>query len=211
MKRPTKLKPSFDIERRLQSAGHNNIAGIDEVGRGPAAGPLVVAAVVLPSDFRVEGVQDSKLLSPKRRAELAREIKRAAAAIGIGWVGHDYIDKHGLTRSLSMASQLAIQQIDINIDAIILDGSQNYLITEVHTEVMPKADQISISVACASVVAKVARDRYMELMHVKYPSYSFDRHKGYLSSAHLAALKQYGPSPIHRLSWGRVGGTTGAN
>jgi ribonuclease HII len=206
LKRPTKLKPSFDIERRLRAAGHHNIAGIDEVGRGPAAGPLVVAAVVLPSDFQVEGVQDSKLLSPKRRVELAQEIKKQAAAIGIGWVEHEYIDANGLTQSLREASRLAIQQIRIDINAIILDGSQNYLITEVHTEVMPKADQISLSVACASIVAKVARDYYMELMHNRYPSYGFDRHKGYLSSAHLAALQQYGPSPIHRLSWGRVGG-----
>jgi ribonuclease HII len=177
------------------------IVGVDEVGRGPAAGPVTVAAVVLPERCRIRGLNDSKLLSGADRQCLAREIKRVAVAIGVGWAGHDYIDEHGLTAALNLAGGRALAQIKLPVDIILLDGIHDYLIYDVHTECMVKADQKVKCVAAASIVAKVARDNYMQLAHRQFPNYGFNQHKGYLSSEHLLAIEQYGPSPIHRLRW----------
>lgn len=183
----------------------NLICGVDEVGRGPAAGPVVVAAVILPTDFNHQYLTDSKLLSLARRKQMAHIVKQNALAVGIGWIGPDHIDKFGLTKSLRLAGRIALRRLNVRPERIILDGVHNYLTVDVHTEVMPKADQVIPSVAAASIVAKVARDNYMERLDLCYPEYGFSRHKGYLTAWHRAQLAQYGPSPVHRLSWVGVG------
>lgn len=177
------------------------VLGIDEAGRGPAAGPVTVAAVVLPWQLRLDGLNDSKLLSKKNRVRLAREIRLQASSIGIGWADSAYIDQYGLTAAQCHAANQAIGQINCQFDVIILDGLHNYLMTEVHTELMVKADQQVAEVAAASIVAKVARDSYMDLLDGQYPDYGFAANKGYLTASHLDAIKRHGLSPAHRRSW----------
>ncbi len=188
-------------ELRLRRLGYGVVAGVDEVGRGPAAGPVTVAAVVLPERCRLGGLTDSKLLPVKERERLAREIRRQAVAVGIGWTGSADIDRLGLTVALRNAAHQAVRHMGVMPDAIMLDGTHNYLTLGCHTACMAKGDQTNLCVAAASVVAKVARDHYMELLHRAYGQYGFDRHKGYLTSDHIAALEMHGPSPVHRLRW----------
>jgi ribonuclease HII len=162
---------------------------------------VTVAAVILPIDCQLVGVRDSKLLSEPQREYWATEIKRQARAIGIGWSSPQLIDELGLSVALRQAGVQAVAQLG-RVDAIILDGVHDYLTLACQTVCMPKADQTSLSVAAASIVAKVARDRYMRLLHGRYPVYRFDRHKGYLTRQHQAALAEHGLSPVHRRSWG---------
>jgi ribonuclease HII len=194
----------YTKERMKSLSDKRSMVGVDEVGRGPAAGPVTVAAVILPEGLAIEGLTDSKLMSEPDRIIAARRIKRQALAVGIGWVTASYIDEFGLTKALHLAGSKALQQIAIPFDHIILDGIHNYLMSEVYTECIPKAELKVQSVAAASVVAKVARDDYMHLMHKRYPQYGLDRHKGYLSAAHMTAIQQHGLSPIHRVSWGSL-------
>jgi ribonuclease HII len=198
-----KALPNLEMEVILRDIGHLWVAGVDEVGRGPAAGPVTVAAVILPPDFQLDGVRDSKLIPEPERERLADEIKRQALAVGIGWSTNQQIDENGLTAALKQAGRLAVAQLGA-VDAIILDGVHDYLTLACQTVCMPKADQTSQSVAAASIVAKVARDRYMRLLHRRYPAYRFDRHKGYLTAQHLQAIADHGLSPVHRRSWGRL-------
>lgn len=200
-----KVLPTNQIELNLQQQGRTLVAGIDEVGRGPAAGPVTIAAVILKPDARFEGLNDSKLVSPKRRLDLDRQIRQQAVAIGIGWASNRYVDQNGVTAALRFAGSQAIQQLNESPQAIILDGVHDYLMSPCHTVTMAKADQTSTCVAAASIIAKVARDRYMELLHEAYPQYGFAGHKGYLAATHMAALREHGPSPYHRLSWAPVG------
>ena len=177
------------------------ILGIDEVGRGPAAGPVTVGAVVLPEGCEIKGLNDSKLLSLEERLELDCEIKLRALAVGIGWASPSYIDEHGLTMALDYAAQHAIDSIAGKYDLILIDGNHNYLTSRVHTEPMVKADQLVACVAAASIVAKVARDRLMDLHDSRYPQYGFASHKGYLTRSHIEAIRRHGLSPIHRKRW----------
>lgn len=177
------------------------ILGIDEVGRGPAAGPVTVGAVILPEGCEIKGLNDSKLLSQKERLELECEIKLKALAVAVGWASSIYIDEHGLTKALGYAAQQAIEAINSNYDLILIDGNHNYLTSLVHTEPMVKADQSVACVAAASIVAKVARDRFMELHDNRYPQYGFASHKGYLTRSHISAIRRHGLSPIHRKRW----------
>lgn len=200
-----KVLPTNQIELSLQQQGHSLVAGIDEVGRGPAAGPVTMAAVILRPDAQFEGLRDSKLVSPKRRILLDRQIRQQAIAIGIGWASNRYIDENGVTAALRFAGSQAINQLNEAPHAIILDGVHDYLMLPCHTVTMAKADQTSTCVAAASIIAKVARDRYMELLHEAYPEYGFAGHKGYLAATHMDAIRKHGPSPYHRLSWAPVG------
>lgn len=178
------------------------ILGIDEVGRGPAAGPVTVGAVILPKGCEIKGLNDSKLLSVAERLDLEVEIKCRSIAIGIGWASPKYIDNHGLTAALNYAAKNAISSInDDGYDFIVIDGNHNYLMSQVHTEPMVKADQSVASVAAASIAAKVARDRLMELYDKRYPQYGFKSHKGYLTRDHISAIRRHGLSPIHRKRW----------
>jgi ribonuclease HII len=193
--------PTRQDEQRLWVRGYHHVAGVDEVGRGCLAGPLTVAAVVLPHSCKLNGVRDSKLLTPQQRWRVAAEIKAAATAIGIGWASSREIDQLGLTLAQRRAGERALDQIMLPEAALILDGKHNYLGGEIAVTTIVRADQSCLVVAAASVIAKVARDRYLELLHTCLPDYGFSRHKGYGSREHLEALQRLGPTPYHRHSY----------
>lgn len=174
------------------------IVGIDEVGRGCWAGPLVAAAAIL--KFDVDGLTDSKLLTKKRRESLLPFIK-AAAEWGVGWVEPDEVDNLGLTQSVRIAMQRAIDQISEPYDQIIIDGNYNYLSFDKRSETLIKADLLIPTVSAASIIAKVARDDYMQAMHLKYPGYGFDSNVGYGTALHVVGLDDLGVCPIHRRSY----------
>ncbi len=198
--------------------------GIDEVGRGCWAGPLVAGAVILPSNFRLEvgpldsierdesasrgrtsrsvlELRDSKKLSKKQRETLAVLIQEQALAIGIGWVWPEAIDTGGITQAVKMAMQQALAAIQVEYDDIIVDGNINYFVDNPKARAVIRADDIFPSVSAASIVAKVARDAYMAEAAEKYPGYAFEKHVGYGTAAHIAALKLHGVSDIHRQSY----------
>lgn len=175
------------------------VVGIDEVGRGCWAGPLVAAAVILESP--IQGLKDSKLLSKKRREELAVQIQEQALFIGLGWVEALTIDKEGITTSVKRAVELSIKGLERDYDSIIIDGSINYLPNNAKATAVIKADTTVPSVSAASIVAKVARDKYMAEMAAIYKGYGFDTHVGYGTSVHHAALKLLGTCKLHRMSF----------
>lgn len=181
------------------------IVGIDEVGRGPWAGPLVVGAVIL--GCQIDGITDSKKLSKKRREVLDKEIRDKAAAVGLGWVEPSEIDSLGLAPALELACKRALEQIDLQGVAyheIIIDGTVNLLKNTSKGQfvtTMKKADLLVASVGAASIVAKVARDEYMARQDEKYPGYGFSMHVGYGTAAHRAAIERNGVTPLHRLSF----------
>lgn len=179
------------------------ILGIDEVGRGPWAGPLVVGAVVLGGET-IDGLTDSKKLSKKRRDILAEEIYQKASGLGIGFVNAAELDELGLSQALRTATIRAVSQVSCSYDEIIIDGTINFL-SETgkgkYVTTLAKADLLVPSVSAASIIAKVARDTYMEEMGVTYPEYGFEKHVGYGTAAHRAAIEAYGVTPLHRLSF----------
>ncbi|MBI3494653.1 ribonuclease HII [Candidatus Saccharibacteria bacterium] len=176
------------------------IVGVDEVGRGAWAGPLVVGVVVL-GGVQIEGLTDSKKLTAKKRVVLAKEIKEKAVAIGLGWVSAETIDRIGLSEALKMASRMALKDIDVEYDEIIIDGTIR-LIDDPRVTTMKQADLLVPSVSAASIIAKVARDYYMsEVANKDYPQYGFDKHVGYGTALHSTSLAKNGPSEIHRLSF----------
>ena len=178
------------------------ILGIDEVGRGPWAGPLVVGACVL-GDAKIEGLTDSKKLSAKKREALAGEISEKCE-YGLGWVYADELDKIGLSAALRKACREAVKQIQAPYHEIIIDGTVNFL-SDTHlapyVQVLAKADLLVPEVSAASIIAKVARDRYMKDIAKKYPFYGFEKHVGYGTAAHKAAIEKYGVCPEHRKSF----------
>ena len=179
------------------------IVGIDEVGRGPWAGPLVVGAVVL-GDIKIDGLTDSKKLSAKRREILAKEIYEKAASVGLGWVYPGELDAIGISASLVEATKRAIAQITVPYHEIIIDGTVNFLKDTgkgPYVTTMKKADLLIGSVSAASIVAKVARDAYMEDQALIYPEYGFESHVGYGTAKHSAAIDLHGVTPLHRLSF----------
>ncbi len=182
------------------------ILGIDEVGRGPWAGPLVIGAVVL-GDVVIEGLTDSKKLTAKKRELLESEIYDKAAAVGLGWVDASEIDEVGLSEALKLATRRAVEQIKVPYHQIIIDGTVNFLAGTskgAYVTTMKKADLLISSVSAASIVAKVARDRYMAEQAEKYPDYGFDAHVGYGTAQHKKALDAYGVTPLHRRSFAPV-------
>ncbi len=178
------------------------LVGIDEVGRGAWAGPLVVGAVVLGNG--IPGLTDSKKLTAKKRQYLAGEIRRTAASIGLGWVSADTIDKLGLFKSLTLATQRALAEITVPYEQIILDGTIDF-IGDPRVTTLAKADLLVPSVSAASIIAKVARDYYMaSKVHEQYPDYGFASHVGYGTAAHRAALARYGVTEFHRKSFAPI-------
>jgi ribonuclease HII len=189
-------------EKRLSSAGYRAIAGVDEAGRGPLAGPVVAGAVILKSlDFRHE-IDDSKKLSDKKRRKAYGEIIRKAA-VGIGIVGEKRIDEINIYRATIEAMQAAVANLKIPPDYIIVDGRMK-LAAKGPVKCIVGGDSKSLSIAAASIIAKVSRDDIMLSYHDKYPQYGFARHKGYATSYHKHALKKHGPSPIHRMTFAPV-------
>ncbi len=182
------------------------ILGIDEVGRGPWAGPLVVGAVVLGEAF-IEGLTDSKKLSAKRRQELDLLIRNQVAAYGLGWVYPDELDEVGLSAALRLATIRAVEQIDVPYHEIIIDGTINFLSETAKgrfVTTLPRADLLIPSVSAAAIIAKVARDTYMAEQADVYPEYGFASHVGYGTAAHRSALDMHGVTPLHRRSFAPI-------
>lgn len=187
-------------EKRLAETGMKYIAGVDEVGRGCLAGPVLAAAVILPFPCLLEGIKDSKQLSPGRRESFCDLIRKEALSVGFGMVSPSEIDEINILNATLKAMRLAIESLSIKPDYVLVDGSQVVPIS-IPQLVIPKGDFRSISVAAASIVAKVKRDRLMCSIEKDYPGFSFSVHKGYGTSKHLAELRNNGPTPIHRKSF----------
>lgn len=178
------------------------VVGVDEVGRGPLAGPLAAGAVVLDPDERISGLNDSKRLSAARREELAAEIKRRARAWAVSYVEPSYIDAHGMTASLRRAFAQAVSQIEdagLEVDLVLLDG--NPLHFDAREANVVKGDAKCASIAAASIVAKVDRDALMREYAARYPAYHFEKCKGYASPEHIRAIREHGLCPLHRASF----------
>jgi ribonuclease HII len=188
------------LERVLWSRGLMHVAGIDEAGRGPLAGPVVAAAVIFPPGMMIAGVDDSKKLTPDHREELYAQIVGSASAYGIAMIDHDEIDRINILQATIEAMRNSIRQLRFQPDYLLVDGNM------FHHESIPfrtivRGDSRSISIAAASILAKVTRDRLMEQYHIEYPEYGFDRHKGYGTADHIRAIETYGYCPIHRRSF----------
>ena len=192
--------PIDHYERRLREQGFGLIAGADEAGRGALAGPLVAAAVILPDGFDVEGLDDSKVLTPLQRESWFGRIQGAAVCIAVCKVFPRRIDRRGLHVSNIALLKTVLRRLDVRPDFVLSDGFHLSGMRLPHLSIK-KGDVITASVAAASVVAKVTRDRMMDRYHRRYPQYGFDHHRGYGTPSHRAAIAQYGPSPIHRMSF----------
>lgn len=193
------------MERRLAEAGFSQVAGVDEVGRGALAGPLVAAAVILPPEAGIEGLRDSKLCTPLQRERLSEQIVDLALAYSIVRVQPSRIDRAGLQRCNLQALRRALKSLSLTPDYVLIDGFRLKRLQWPGLAVK-KADAVSKNVAAASIVAKVHRDRSMRRYHRRHPEYGFSTNVGYGTSEHWAALKRFGPSPIHRLSFYGVTG-----
>ncbi len=190
----------WEIEDENYSEGFEIICGVDEAGRGPLAGPVYAAAVILPKHLQIPGLNDSKKLSDKRRRELYPVICDQALAYGIGFATEQEIDEINILQATYLAMERAMAQLKIRPDLALIDGNrQKDFGLPVKTIV--KGDSRSANIASASVLAKVSRDDWMIAMAEKYPEYGFEIHKGYGTRAHYQALEAYGPSPIHRMSF----------
>ena len=192
---------SIDYEDRLYNQGFARVGGIDEVGRGPLAGPVAACAMVLPKGLQIPGVNDSKTLTPKRRSELAFIIKEASIGWALGWADAALIDEINILQATYVAMSRAIENLPVAPDALLIDGLKGNWQPDIFCEFIKKGDSLSHSIAAASIVAKVARDEFMIKLHEQYPAYGFDTHKGYGTAAHRQALMIHGPSPLHRLSF----------
>lgn len=188
----------YETQARLK--GYRLIAGVDEVGRGPLAGPVVAAAVILPEKPHLPGIDDSKKLTAKKRQKLFIQIRRQALGIGVAAINESIIDKINILEATRLAMYRAISHLDPAPDHLLLDAISLPELT-LSYQAITRGDSLSVSIAAASIMAKVIRDELMCRLSERYPQYSFEKHKGYGTSAHLAALQEHGPSPIHRLSF----------
>ncbi|MFP5488436.1 MAG: ribonuclease HII [Acidimicrobiia bacterium] len=194
--------PTRKIERELWDAGYETIVGIDEVGRGAWAGPLVVGAAILPRDKRVLGVRDSKLLTEADRERLFDRIAAWCVAWSVGSASQAECDELGMADAQRLACRRAVEGLDVVPDVAVSDGTWNFVSPTVsRVEMRVKADRHCLSVAAASILAKVVRDREMRRLAESYPNWSFDTNKGYPCPVHKAALQGFGPSAIHRRTW----------
>ncbi len=185
------------LEHRLRRQGYQRVAGLDEAGRGCLAGPVVAAAVVLPPDARLPGVADSKRLSHARREAALLEIQRVALAVGVGSASAAEIDEHNILGATRMAMARAVAQLEPPPDFLLIDGNFSIPLLLPQRSVV-KGDARCLSIAAASIVAKVTRDRWIIDAAGRFPAYGFERHKGYGTREHLEALRVHGPCPIHR-------------
>ncbi len=195
-----RLTNMLEIEHRLYDKGYINIAGIDEAGRGPLCGPVVAAAVILPKDKKIEGVNDSKKLTEKKRELLYDDIMNEAVAVGVGISEVDVIEKVNILNATKIAMKKAIENLKVKPDYCLIDGNQMIDIS-IDTETVVSGDAKSESIAAASIIAKVTRDRMLIEYDKLYPEYGFAKHKGYGTKAHIEAIKKYGLTPIHRPSF----------
>jgi ribonuclease HII len=185
------------FENRARRTGLTRIAGVDEAGRGPLAGPVVSAAVMLPFSFPVSGVTDSKKLTPKKRLALYHQIYEHADAIGIGIVDSGEIDRTNILKASLLSMAMAVENLSPLPEHVLIDGIFS-LPLSLSQEAIPKGDALSISIGAASIIAKVTRDSLMERYHEVYPDFGFAVHKGYPTPFHKEAIRRYGCTPIHR-------------
>jgi ribonuclease HII len=195
--------PSLRYERKLWKAGVQIIAGVDEAGVGPMAGPVVAAAVIFEQEVFIRGVNDSKKLPPERREELYPKIQAKARAIGIGIAHHGEIDELNIFWATMAASERALLALAHTPEHVLVDGRRIPELKLPQTKIVG-GDRKSFCIAAASIIAKVTRDRLMLEYDAQYPDYGFARHKGYCTADHFAALDRLGPSPIHRRSFAPV-------
>ncbi|UGQ15349.1 ribonuclease HII [Yinghuangia sp. ASG 101] len=189
------------MEGELRASGALVVAGVDEVGRGAWAGPVVVGAAVSAPAAPPSGLTDSKLLTAKRREELAPQLAAWATAHAFGAASPEEIDALGMTAALRLAAVRALEALPVRPDAVVLDGSHDFLGDPWRVRTVVKGDQVCVGVAAASVLAKVYRDRLMAELGADHPEFAFDDNAGYPSPVHQAALGEFGPTPYHRLSW----------
>jgi ribonuclease HII len=192
------------LERLLWRVGVRHVAGVDEVGMGPLAGPVVAAAVVLPVETHIDGVADSKVLQAEARERLAAEIRRRALAVGIAVVEPPEIDRVNIYQAGLRALRRAVEQLSPLVPGFVLVDGREIPELGIPQSAYPKGDAFVTSIAAASIVAKCHRDALMRTLDAAYPAYGFARHMGYATRAHLAALRTYGPSPVHRRSFAPV-------
>ncbi len=190
----------LEYEKMYKEQGYTAICGVDEAGRGPLAGPVYAAAVILPEGLLIEGVNDSKKLTEKKREELFDVIKEKAAAYCIASASVEEIEELNILGATMLAMKRAVEGLSVKADFAMIDGNKKPPL-EIPCEAIVKGDAKSESVAAASILAKVSRDRYMLEMAEKYPVYSFEKHKGYGTKVHREAILEYGPCEIHRPSF----------
>ena len=190
----------WQIENTFFDKGIKLICGVDEAGRGPLAGPVCAAAVILPPNLEIPGLNDSKKLTDKRRRELFPIIKEQAIAYGIGLASHEEIDQINILQATYLAMERAIAQLSVKPELALIDGNRAKDFG-IPVQTVIKGDSLSASIAAASVLAKVTRDDLMLEAAAEHPQYQFDVHKGYGTKAHYAALTEHGPSPIHRMTF----------
>ena len=198
LQRLTNLK---EIEKDLHTKGFNKILGIDEAGRGPLAGPVVVAGVIMPEDSMIEGINDSKKVSEKKREKLYDIILEEAISYSVAIIGQDVIDEINILNATKQGVTKVVEELDVKPNLILVDA-----LTHINTKGIPydsiiKGDAKCYNIAAASILAKVTRDRIMREWDEIYPQYGFINHKGYGTAKHIQALKEYGPCPIHRKSF----------
>lgn len=193
----------YEFDRAIIKEGVKTFAGIDEAGRGPLAGPVVASAVMLCHDIRIEGINDSKKLSQKERERLFYLILQDAIDIGIGIVDADKIDRINILKATRLAMSLSIKDLTAKPEMLLIDAI-NLPSIKIKQRAIIKGDAKSASIAAASIIAKVIRDKIMTIYHEKYPDYGFDKHKGYPTAEHINKLNIHGPCPIHRKSFQRV-------
>jgi ribonuclease HII len=195
----------LQYENQIKALGYNIIAGVDEAGRGPLAGPVVSAAVILPFDCPISGINDSKKLSEKQRDSLYPKIMKTALAVGTGLASHEEIDRINILQAALLSMKRAVENLSgsscpIFPDYLLIDGKFT-IDMPIPQSAIIKGDSKSISIAAASIIAKVTRDAIMKDLHKQYPEYNFKQHKGYPTKAHKEAILQYGASSVHRRSF----------
>ena len=198
LERLTKLK---EIENDLYLKGMNYICGIDEAGRGPLAGPVVVASVIMPKDSMIEGVNDSKKISESKREQLYEKIIEEAISYGVGIIDQKEIDEINILNATKKGLTTSLKELKVKPDIILVDALTGIDTLQIPYQSIIKGDAKAYSISAASIIAKVTRDRIMRQWDEIYPQYGFAKHKGYGTAAHIAAIKEYGICPLHRLSF----------
>lgn len=193
--------PHLLYEKALFKKGYKHIAGVDEAGRGPLAGPVFAAAVILPAGFDHGRINDSKQLSPEEREELFELIVSSVSNCSVSFADNKEIDRTNILKATFRSMRQAIEGLCQRADYVLVDGKLKIRDLDIEQKAIVKGDGSSASIAAASIIAKVSRDRYMTRMAERYPQYGFDKHKGYGTEEHIAAIAKYGPCEIHRMSF----------
>lgn len=193
--------PNYEYEMMALGKGFKTVCGVDEAGRGPLAGPVCAAAVILPPGVQIEGLDDSKKISEKKREKLFGLITKAAAAYSVAFASVEEIEEHNILNATFIAMNRAIEGLNIKPDFAIIDGNKIPTGIKIPAEAVVKGDGKSMSVAAASILAKVSRDRLMYDYDEKYPEYGFAKHKGYGTKLHTEMILKYGPTECHRMSF----------